>query len=80
MKHHGPRGYGYAAGAAGLSTGSTIRDIRPVHTHDTLPSQGNKRDKNEMNNCPTCGNIVYSAEQQKAGKRKYHKLCFKCGK
>ena len=31
-------------------------------------------------NCPRCGKVVYFVEEVKAMKRKWHKLCFKCGK
>ena len=81
-KNFGTRGYGFAAGGAGLSAGSYTKaeEVKPTQIHTApvpcmLPA---KVDSNNANNCATCGKVVYTAEMQKAEGKKYHKLCFKC--
>ena len=37
-------------------------------------------DRNHPEHCPQCGKKVYFTEEIKVRRRKWHKLCFKCGK
>ncbi|KAK2153031.1 hypothetical protein LSH36_310g02060 [Paralvinella palmiformis] len=83
-KEFGPKGYGFAGGMAGLSTESTYHNVRPVSPINTqtvpqhIPSKTIERENPEC--CPRCGKRVYFAEEVKALRRKWHKLCFKCVK
>lgn len=113
-REFGPKGYGFAGGAAGLSTNTSARDILYSRSRDrgsyasttssssggpTSPNiQGQQNstvfdhnsneaakkpvtsliDRDNMECCPRCGKRVYFAEEVKALKRKWHKLCFKC--
>ena len=43
-------------------------------------SSGSIVNRDDPECCPLCGKRVYFAEELKAMKRKWHKLCFKCGK
>ena len=134
-RQFGIKGYGFAGGAAGLSTEKSARDMyRPrssrlsssgstkvtsgsatstapvkptpikatVKTSETSAQKTNGHvierqssinelgsstvfkapliDKDHPDCCPRCGKRVYFAEEVKALKRKWHRLCFKCGK
>ena len=119
-REFGPRGYGYAGGASGLSTETSTLDIllgRSRHSSSSSASasspispkfpvekpwsqsttqqlqqpqqNGTEKakvappqrliDRDNLECCPRCGRRVYFAEEVKALKRKWHKLCFKCG-
>lgn len=34
----------------------------------------------ERSICPACGSAVYAAEEKLGAGKKWHKMCFKCGK
>ena len=83
-REFGPKGYGFAGGAAGLSTESAFnkksQKTSPPRTeahpaHIPVPSGGENRER-----CPRCAKNVYQAEEVKANGRSWHRLCFKCGK
>jgi cysteine/glycine-rich protein len=83
-KAFGPKGYGFAGGATGLSTESTMSKIRPVSggVKTQVPASiipATVIDKENKENCLKCGKKVFFAEEVKALKRKCHRLCFKCG-
>lgn len=81
-REFGPKGYGFAGGAAGLSTESSVKKFRAVDNLKTqaVPAQipAQKIDHTSPNCCPRCGKNVYFAEEILALKRKWHRLCFKC--
>lgn len=81
-REFGPKGYGFAGGAAGLSTESDRHNVRPVKTAQAqaVPSHApaTSLDYSNPECCPRCGKRVYFAEEMKAQHRKWHKLCFKC--
>ena len=78
----GPRGYGYAGGAAGLAPEYGETDQRTTPSTITVPQHAPSTgaDPNDTRNCPRCGKRVYFAEEVKALSRNWHRLCFKCGK
>lgn len=94
-KEFGPKGYGFAAGAAGLA--AEFKSTTPAASSDDKPSMAPgsstapstaataaaapkiKIDHNDPNSCPRCGKKVYFAEEIKAVGKKFHRLCFKCG-
>ena len=83
-RQFGPRGYGFAGGAAGLSTESSYHNVRPVQqiqaqtVPQTIPSGQQAVDPNGRDCCPKCDKKVFFAEEVLALKRKFHRLCFKC--
>ncbi len=44
------------------------------------PATGGIVDKEDLENCPRCGKRVFFAEQILGFGRKWHVLCYKCGK
>jgi len=94
-KEFGPKGYGFAGGAAGLyaevkasasatngSLSSSVQKPAAVATsNERNPALAPKYlpNPNDPNSCPRCGKKVYFAEEVKALNKKFHRLCFKCG-
>jgi ribosomal protein L31 len=74
-KNFGPKGYGFAGGASGLST---VHGQPHTSNPAGLPSQNGQTDKDDPESCPRCGKSVYFAEQVLSLNRKWHKMCFKC--
>ncbi|KAK7098123.1 cysteine and glycine-rich protein 1-like isoform X2 [Littorina saxatilis] len=80
----GPKGYGYAGGASGLSmdTGKANEICRDNVSHlaqAQVPSRlanGGDTGNNEM--CARCGGAVFFAERIAGMGKVYHKACFKC--
>lgn len=85
-REFGPKGYGFAGGAAGLSTDSasgkrstkTSPPRSAVFTHPAHIPASNGTDRQGRDYCPRCDKRVYQAEEVKANGRSWHRLCFKC--
>lgn len=77
-KSFGPSGYGFAGGAAGLST-TNGKSMSNGQRNGNRVAGGANGNKDDPENCPRCGKRVYFAEQLLSLNRKWHKLCFKCG-
>lgn len=81
---YGPKGYGYAGGAAGLSVDNGKADeiCRQNVSHYTQAQvasvmiNGGESGSNEV--CARCGGAVYFAERAAGMGKVYHKMCFKC--
>ncbi|KAL5007396.1 hypothetical protein ScPMuIL_016202 [Solemya velum] len=89
-KLFGPKGYGFAGGASGLSmdTGkayeiatSNVSHLAQAQAAHVLDGRGDSKSRfggGEM--CPKCGKTVYFAEEIRALGKKWHKLCIRCAK
>ncbi|KAL8609546.1 hypothetical protein ACOMHN_000602 [Nucella lapillus] len=81
----GPKGYGYAGGASGLSmdTGKADEICRDNVSHlaqAQVPMRlANGGDMGNSEACARCGTAVYFAERVVGMGKVYHKACFKCG-
>ncbi|CAG5132657.1 unnamed protein product [Candidula unifasciata] len=89
-KNFGPKGYGYAGGASGLSmdTGkpddiptSNIPAIAQAHTSPLMDDgqelpEGDWTDVRDR--CSRCKKVVYFAEKVTGVGKVFHKTCFKC--
>lgn len=84
-KQFGPKGYGFAGGAGGLSmdtgrigevTRDNVSSLAQAQAAPLLENGGGKYGGEDM--CAACGRKVYFAEKVMASNRTYHKLCFKC--
>ncbi|XP_046335726.2 muscle LIM protein Mlp84B-like isoform X1 [Haliotis rufescens] len=76
-KNFGPKGYGFAAGGAGLSTeygkSSQVRSGGgSAASTDGRPKFGGTEQ------CPRCKQAVYFAEEARALGKKFHKKCLVC--
>lgn len=84
-KNFGPKGYGFAGGASGLSANSTTKygetdgNVSHYAQAQAAPvvNGGNSR-FGGGEKCPRCQKTVYFAEEARANGRKWHKLCLKC--
>jgi len=90
-KNFGPKGYGFAGGASGLSmdTGKadeiTTRNVPALAQAMTAPLQTNGLHDglngtagDNKDRCPRCKKLVYFAEKVVGIGQTYHKACFKC--
>lgn len=83
-KMFGPKGYGFAGGASGLSmdTGRygeiTNENVSSYSQAQAAPLLENRKRVEGVDICPVCGKMVYFAEKVTAANQSYHKLCFKC--
>ncbi|KAH9519209.1 Muscle LIM protein Mlp84B [Bulinus truncatus] len=87
-KNFGPKGYGFAGGASGLSmdTGkpddiptSHIPSLAQAHTAPLLSEGGEDGDENDdRDRCNRCRKVVYFAERVSGIGKVFHKICFKC--
>ncbi|XP_012945698.2 cysteine and glycine-rich protein 1 [Aplysia californica] len=92
-KNFGPKGYGFAGGASGLSmdTGkvddvptSHIPAIAQAHTAPLMDNgepepEGDDQDwTDDKERCSRCRKVVYFAEKVSGVGQVFHKACFKC--
>ncbi|XP_045175885.2 cysteine and glycine-rich protein 1-like isoform X1 [Mercenaria mercenaria] len=84
-KMFGPKGYGFAGGASGLSmdtgkygevTRENVSSFSQAQAAPLLENGTNKFGGGEL--CAACGKTVYFAEKIMGGNSTYHKQCFKC--
>ncbi|XP_060608292.1 cysteine and glycine-rich protein 1-like isoform X3 [Ruditapes philippinarum] len=84
-KMFGPKGYGFAGGASGLSmdtgkygeiTRENVSSFSQAQAAPLLENGTGKFGGGEL--CATCGKTVYFAERVFGGNSTYHKQCFKC--
>ncbi|KAI8647524.1 hypothetical protein BD408DRAFT_473327 [Parasitella parasitica] len=71
----GPKGYGFAGGAAFLSTENKMPSEILNHT-SYVPRKFGFQAQQDI--CTGCGKIVYAAELALGAGNKYHKMCLKC--
>ncbi|KAL4659566.1 cysteine and glycine-rich protein 2-like isoform X1 [Arapaima gigas] len=86
-KKYGPKGYGYGQGAGILNTDRGERlGIQPEQTQVHRPTASPNSYKfaqkfGGSEKCARCGEPVYAAEKiMGAGKKPWHKSCFRCAK
>lgn len=75
-KQFGPKGYGFASGASGLSVdlgNSYNSSLAQVQAGIVVGTKGSG------DLCPRCNCTVYMAERIIGGGKAYHKSCFRCG-
>lgn len=91
-KNFGPKGYGFAGGASGLSmdTGNADEVTRknvshlaeahaaPLLNNNNSTSTSNKPRWGGSDICPRCNKAVFMAEKVMGAGKTYHKACFKC--
>ncbi|KAK3103841.1 hypothetical protein FSP39_022365 [Pinctada imbricata] len=89
-KSFGPKGYGFAGGASGLSMDTGVRNqISTENVSHLAQAQAAplvngsngappKKSWGGTDACPRCGKAVYFAEEARALGKKFHKLCLKC--
>ncbi|XP_050411136.1 cysteine and glycine-rich protein 1 [Patella vulgata] len=83
-KKFGPKGYGFAGGAAGLSmdTGRLHELTRDNVSHlaqaQMAPIFDSAAYRSGGDKCHQCGTNVYMAEKELASGKIFHKSCFKC--
>ncbi|XP_060074511.1 muscle LIM protein Mlp84B-like [Ylistrum balloti] len=83
-KNFGPKGYGFAGGASGLSANSTTKygqvdGINNFVKAVSAPLLQTPASWAARDACLRCGHTVYYAEEVRAMGRKWHKICLSCG-
>lgn len=88
-KKFGPKGYGFAGGASGLSmdtgkafevTRGNVSSYQLAQAAPTLERQSSTGKLGGSDACPRCQNPVYFAEEARAVGKKWHKMCLSCAK
>ncbi|KAL3841671.1 hypothetical protein ACJMK2_019785 [Sinanodonta woodiana] len=79
----GPKGYGFAGGASGLSANADYVTQEPTSFAQAQAAPMLQRNDSSSrwggsDACPRCGKAVYFAEEVRAIQRKWHKLCLRC--
>lgn len=86
-KNFGPKGYGFAGGASGLSmdtgrrhevTTENVSHLAQAQAAPLMNGRGGSGRFGGGDQCPRCGKQVYFAEEVRALGKKYHKLCLRC--
>ncbi|CAL1548482.1 unnamed protein product [Lymnaea stagnalis] len=89
-KNFGPKGYGFAGGASGLSMDNGKLDELPTrhipalaqaHTAPLLTEGGELPEgdwTDDRDRCNRCRKVVYFAERVSGIGKVFHKVCFKC--
>ncbi|PAA49011.1 hypothetical protein BOX15_Mlig016670g3 [Macrostomum lignano] len=75
-KNFGPKGYGFAGGAAGLQSEGQPNHVENVATARPSPSAVKYGGGGEK--CSRCSGSVYFNERLQATGRVFHRACFKC--
>ncbi|XP_052248930.1 cysteine and glycine-rich protein 1-like [Dreissena polymorpha] len=88
-KKFGPKGYGFAGGASGLSmdtgtpfevTRGNVSSYQQAQAAPILERNGGGGKLGGGDSCPRCNKTVYFAEEVRAVGRKWHKMCLQCAK
>lgn len=86
-KKFGPKGYGFAGGASGLSmdtgkpfevTRGNVSSFHQAQAAPTLERNGSGGKIGGGDACPRCNKMVYFAEEARAVGKKWHKMCLSC--
>ncbi|GAB1609984.1 cysteine and glycine-rich protein 1-like [Argonauta hians] len=89
-KNFGPKGYGFAGGASGLSmdtgdpnviTRKNVSHLAEAHAAPILATNGVAHTKLRLGGsdvCHRCSKAVYMAEKVSGAGKTYHKMCFRC--